>query len=135
MKHYPEAVIKQATPAFPLKKGRAMTRPKALLAAALLMTQLRPAQTRAEDRKYLLETVDDAAVVQVYADAFKELPLEQKKLTWHLYQAAIAARDIYYDQRHAQALQMRDLVEAVVATPDAAQAPLIEANRLSLIYI
>lgn len=73
-------------------------------------------------RKYLLETVDDAAVVQVYADSFKDLPLEQKKLTWHLYQAAIAARDIYYDQRHAQALEMRDLIEAIVATPNAAPA-------------
>jgi len=103
-----------------------MTRRQATFATlALLLSHTLPGQlqTRAEERKYLLETVDDAAVVQVYADAFKELPLEQKKLTWHLYQAAIAARDIYYDQRHAQALEMRDLVEAIVATPDAAPAP------------
>ena len=30
------------------------------------------------DRKYLLERVDDAAVVQLYADGFEPLPLEQK---------------------------------------------------------
>ena len=31
-------------------------------------------------RRYLLEQVDDAAVVQVYADGFESLPLEQKML-------------------------------------------------------
>ncbi|MQA29761.1 MAG: peptidase M49 [Luteitalea sp.] len=68
----------------------------------------------AADRKYLLERVDDAAVVQIYADDFAALPLEEKTLLWHLYQAAIAGRDIYYDQKHAQALDMRDLLEAIV---------------------
>ena len=80
-------------------------------------------RTEPEARTYLLETVDDAAVVQVYADAFKDLPLDQKKLVWHLYQAAIAARDIYFDQRHAQSLDIRDLIEAVVVSPDAAPEP------------
>ncbi|MGH9203007.1 MAG: hypothetical protein ACRD2A_17415, partial [Vicinamibacterales bacterium] len=32
------------------------------------------------DRKYLLETIDDAAVVQVYADGFASLPLREKTL-------------------------------------------------------
>jgi hypothetical protein len=40
------------------------------------------------DRKYLLERVDDAAVVQMYADGFAELSLREKTLVWHLYQAA-----------------------------------------------
>ena len=40
-----------------------------------------PAST---ERQYLLERVDDAAVVQVYADGFKELPLRDKTLVWHL---------------------------------------------------
>src|SRR5436190_16559153 len=64
-------------------------------------------------RKYLLERVDDAAVVQLYADGFKNLPLRQKLLTWHLYQAAVAGRDIYYDQRYRHGLAMRDVIEAV----------------------
>src|SRR5688500_9874391 len=46
----------------------------------------------AADRKYLLERVDDAAVVQLYADGFQSLPLKQKTLIWHLYQAALAGR-------------------------------------------
>ena len=78
------------------------------------------AQEGKEARKYMLERVDDAAVVQVYADAFNELTLDQKKLVYHLYQAAIAARDIYYDQRHANAIEMRDLIETIITTPDAA---------------
>ena len=49
------------------------------------------------ERKYLLEQVDDAAVVQVYADGFADLSLKDKVLCWHLYQAALAGRDIYYD--------------------------------------
>jgi len=69
------------------------------------------------DRKYLLERVDDAAVVQVYADGFRDLPLKEKTLVWHLYQAAIAGRDIYYDQRYAHNLDMRDVLEAIVAHP------------------
>ena len=66
------------------------------------------------DRKYLLERVDEAAVVQMYADGFAELSLKEKTLVWHLYQAALAGRDIFYDQRYAHNLEMRDLLEAVL---------------------
>ena len=71
------------------------------------------------DRRYLLEQVDDAAVVQLYADGFSRLSLREKTLVWHLYQAAIAGRDIYYDQRYAHALEMRDVIEAILARADA----------------
>jgi dipeptidyl-peptidase-3 len=69
------------------------------------------------DRKYLLERIDDAAVVQLYADGFASLPLDQKVLIWHLYEAALAGRDIYYDQRYAHNLEMRDVLEEIVAHP------------------
>src|SRR5687768_14971671 len=67
------------------------------------------------DRKYLLERVDDAAVAQLYADGFQALPLKEKTLIWHLYQAAIAGRDIFYDQKHRYALEMRGILEQIVA--------------------
>ena len=77
-----------------------------------------PATTAAPtDRKYLLERVGEAAVVQVYADAFRDLPLREKTLVWHLGQAAIAGRDIFYDQRYAHNLEMRDVLEAIVTHP------------------
>jgi dipeptidyl-peptidase-3 len=94
--------------------------------AALLVPLSGTARTRAEqapappatqERRYLLERIDDAAVVQVYADGFDALPLREKTLIWHLYQAALAGRDIYYDQRHALALEMRDVLEEIVAHP------------------
>ena len=60
-----------------------------------------PAATAAPpDRQYLLERVGEAAVVQLYADGFRALSLREKTLVWHLYRAAIAGRDIFYDQRH-----------------------------------
>jgi dipeptidyl-peptidase III len=77
----------------------------------------KPAESTA-DRKYLLERVEDAAVVQLYADGFSTLPLKDKTLIWHLTQAAIAGRDIFYDQRYAHNLVMRDVLEAIVAHPE-----------------
>ena len=56
-----------------------------------------PAAESADSRKYLLERVDDAAVAQLYADGFESLPLREKTLIWHLYQATLAGRDIFYD--------------------------------------
>jgi dipeptidyl-peptidase III len=66
------------------------------------------------DRQYLLERVDEAAVVQLYADAFRDLTLREKTLVWHLYRAALAGRDIYYDQKYAHNLEMRDVLEAII---------------------
>lgn len=71
----------------------------------------------AAQRKYLLERVDDAAVVQVYADGFSKLPLREKTLIYHLYRAAIAGRDIFYDQRYVHNLEMRQVLEEIVTTP------------------
>src|SRR5262245_25234927 len=97
-------------------------------------TATAPTQT-APARKYLLENVDDAAVVQVYADGFEKLPLHEKTLIWHLYQAAIAGRDIYYDQRHRNALEMRGILEAVVSHPQGIDsATLDEIHRYTKLF-
>jgi dipeptidyl-peptidase-3 len=68
----------------------------------------------ASERKYLLERIDDAAVVQLYADQFAALPLREKTLVYHLAQAALAGRDIFYDQKHRHALEMRAVLEAIL---------------------
>jgi dipeptidyl-peptidase-3 len=80
-----------------------------------------------ETRPYLLETVEEAAVVQIYADAFKDLALREKILIWHLYQAALAGRDIYYDQRYAHNLDMRDVLEAILEHRERIDAPTADA--------
>src|SRR5436190_15046342 len=87
------------------------------------------------NRKYLLERIDDAAVVQVYADGFHDLALKEKTLVWHLYQAAIAGRDIFYDQKYAHNLEMRDLLEAIVAQPAGVDpATLAEIQRYTKLF-
>jgi dipeptidyl-peptidase-3 len=66
------------------------------------------------DRQYLLEQIDDVAVAQLYADGFAALTRSEKILAWHLYLAALAGRDIYYDQRYEHGLEMRRTLEAVL---------------------
>jgi dipeptidyl-peptidase-3 len=86
-------------------------------------------------RKYLLERVDDAAVVQLYADGFEALPRDQKILIWHLYQAALAGRDIYYDQRYAPNLAMREVLEEIVTHADGVDpATLAEIVRYTKLF-
>jgi dipeptidyl-peptidase-3 len=77
-----------------------------------------PAAAASSDRPYLLERVDEAAIAQVYADGFRELPPGEKTLVWHLYQAALMGRDIFYDQRYLHNLEMRDVLEAVLTYAD-----------------
>jgi dipeptidyl-peptidase-3 len=86
-------------------------------------------------RPYLLEQIDDAAVVQLYADGFAGLTLEEKTLVWHLYQAALAGRDIYYDQRYRYNLEMRDVLEAIVAhSAGVDRADLAEITRYAKLF-
>jgi len=78
-------------------------------------------------RRYLLEQVGEAAIVQLYADGFDALPVRQKVLVWHLTRAALAGRDIYYDQRHRHNLQMRAVLEAVLTHAEGIDADVREA--------
>src|SRR6266540_4689144 len=66
------------------------------------------------ERRYRLEQIDDAAVVQLYADGFEKLTPKERVLVWHLYRAALAGRDIYFDQRYRHNLAMRDILEEIV---------------------
>jgi dipeptidyl-peptidase-3 len=95
-----------------------------------------PAPAPAEaSRKYLLEQIDDASVVQLYADQFAALPLREKTLVWHLTQAAIAGRDIFYDQKHRNALEMRRVLEAIVSHPASIDAAtMTEIQRYTKLF-
>src|ERR687897_112536 len=108
-----------------------------LVASAVALAGLGPGSLAAQqprsaagERQYLLERVDDVAVVQLYADGFDALPLREKTLIWHLYQAALAGRDIYIDQKHRDALEMRAVIEQIVAHPQGVDpAALAEVQR------
>src|SRR5215212_5352638 len=89
----------------------------------------------ATERKFLVERVDEAAIVQLYADGFTALPLDQKLLIWHLYEAALAGRDIYYDQRYAHNLEMRDVLEEILTHAEGIdQGTLGEIQRYTKLF-
>ena len=119
-----------------------MMRPSTRIATCVLLSCLAaacskaaPPGPRVEARKYLLDRVDDAAVVQVYADGFSALPLKEKTLLWHLYQAAIAGRDIYYDQISAHGLEMRAVIEGIVGHPEMVNAQTLgEVQRYAKLF-
>lgn len=86
-----------------------------LSACGSLPQESGPAPVEAEVEKaarvHLLEKVDDTGVIQLYADGFEALSLQEKLLCYHLSQAAIAGRDIFIDQKFAHSLRIRDLLE------------------------
>ena len=89
----------------------------------------------ADERTYLLERVDDAAVAQLYADGFESLPLREKTLIWHLYQATLAGRDIFYDQKHRNALEMRGILEQIITHPEGIDAAVLaEIERYTKLF-
>src|SRR5437667_10622621 len=89
----------------------------------------------AADRQYLIERVDEAAVVQVYADGFRDLALREKTLVWHSWQAPFAGRDIFYDQRYAHNLEMRDVLEALLTHSSGIDAAtLAEIQRYTKLF-
>ena len=120
--------------------GMTLNRLPALLLAALISgcSSPQPAQEAAgtaSERKYLLERVGDASVVQLYADDFAALPLKQKALIWHLSQAALAGRDIFIDQKHRGALEMRGVIERIVAHPKGVDpSTLAEIERYTKLF-
>ena len=73
--------------------------------------------------------------MQVYADGFRALPLKEKTLVWHLYQAALSGRDIFLDQKYAPSLEMRDVLEAILTNPaHVDQATLDEIRRYTKLF-
>lgn len=56
----------------------------------------------------------DVEVLRYQVPGFAELTLEQKQLAYYLYRAALAGRDITYDQKYAGNLAIRRSLEALV---------------------
>lgn len=81
-----------------------------------------PKQPTIPERRYAIEKIQmgdvgPVRIVQLYADGFDKLSLREKIFIYYLAQAAIVARDIAIDQRHRNALEVRDLIEAVYTHP------------------
>ncbi|MBC8872513.1 MAG: peptidase M49 [Planctomycetes bacterium] len=91
--------------------------------------------TADDGRKYLLERVDDVAIVQLYVNGFERLPLRQRILIYHLSEAAIAGRDIFIDQKYKHSLEIRDLIEEVLTNSEGIEAKtLAEIRRYTKLF-
>ncbi|MGE3842752.1 MAG: peptidase M49 [Vicinamibacterales bacterium] len=91
--------------------------------------------TEPSTRPYLIETVDDAAIVQLYADGFAQLSREERVLIWHLSEAALWGRDIYYDQRYRLALVMRETLEQILDhSAGVPESVLVELTRYTKLF-
>lgn len=92
-------------------------------------TQQPPKQ---EERKYSLERVGPARVVQTYADGFEQLSQQEKIFSYYLYLASIAARDIAIDQHHPNALEVRDILEQIYTHSNGIDAVVLEKITIYL---
>src|SRR2546426_12797986 len=72
-----------------------------------------PPSKNTDARPYLLETVGEFALSRLYADGFDELSQKDRVLAFYLYRAALAGRDIFYDQMGWNVLEIRDLLEEI----------------------
>lgn len=68
-------------------------------------------------RPDILETVGEFAIAPLYADGFDQLSPRERALAFYLYRAALAGRDITYDQMGRTNIEVRDLLEEIVTHP------------------
>ncbi len=62
------------------------------------------------------EAFADLQLLRYQVPGFAELPLQQKKLAYYLYEAALSGRDIIYDQKSKHGLLLRKTLEAMYGT-------------------
>lgn len=71
-------------------------------------------QSEQDNFIYQTEQFADIAILRYKVPGFEELSLKQKELVYYLYEAALAGRDIYYDQNYEHNLFVRKVLNAIV---------------------
>ena len=66
------------------------------------------------DFKYFVEQFDDIRVLKYKLPGFESLTLQEKEYIYYLSQAALAGRDILWDQNFKYNLQIRKTIEAII---------------------
>lgn len=74
-----------------------------------------PNMTDDKNFKVQTEQFADLAILRYRVPGFEELTPKQKELVYYLYEAALAGRDIIYDQNYKYNLTVRRTLEAIVA--------------------
>lgn len=66
------------------------------------------------DFQYITDQFADIRILRYQVPGFNELSLQQKKLLYYLYEAALSGRDITWDQNYKQNLRVRRVLENVL---------------------
>ena len=64
--------------------------------------------------QYQTEQFADIRILRYHIPGFDELSLEEKKLIYYLHEAALAGRDIYWDQNYKHNLSIRKTLEQII---------------------
>ena len=73
-----------------------------------------PAAEVKDDFNYFVEQFDDMRVLKYKLPGFESLSLQQKEYVYYLSQAALAGRDILWDQNFRYNLKIRKTLEAII---------------------
>ncbi|MGE5406327.1 MAG: dipeptidyl-peptidase 3 family protein [Methanosarcina sp.] len=73
-------------------------------------------QVQNDDFKYFVEQFDDIRVLKYQLPGFDELTLPQKQYIYYLSQAALAGRDIFWDQNFRYNLLIRKTLEGILGS-------------------
>lgn len=68
-----------------------------------------------DDFKFLVEQFADLRIMRYQVPGFDSLSLKQKELVYYLSEAALAGRDIFFDQNYKYNLSIRRTLENIVA--------------------
>ena len=92
----------------------------AVAAIALMSVQFSgpSASAQSYDPKFNVEAQSfaDLQILRYQVPGFNELTLQQKKLSYYLYEAALSGRDIIYDQKSKHGILLRKTIEAMYGT-------------------
>jgi len=73
-----------------------------------------PAPEATDDFNYFVDQFEDMRVLKYKLPGFESLSLQQKKYIYYLSEAALAGRDILWDQNFRYNLQIRKTIEAII---------------------
>lgn len=86
--------------------------------SALSCSQNEQKKGTQDDFKWQVDQFDDIKILQYKVNGFDSLSLDQKKLVYYLSQAALAGRDILFDQNFKYNLPIRRTLEAIYTSYD-----------------
>jgi len=73
-------------------------------------------QKKQDDFQYAVEQFADLGILRYNVPGFEKLTLQQKELLYYLYEAALAGRDIVWDQNYKYNLTIRKTLEAIISS-------------------